>query len=364
MSVQYRADHVGSLLRPADLLAARTNGTNASRLRSMEDQYVLKVLAKQRQLGYQVFTDGELRRRNFMSELTDAVDGFDLDDSIARDWDAAQEKPRVSSVTGIVNRKLKRMHPLTERELPFLKLHSPGDIKILLPSATQFPAIAFKRGVTDKVYSDHSALLWDIVEIMKQDVAQLAAEGVKYIQVDAPRYSYYLDPKWRAWIKQEMNQDPEEALDEAIAADNACFDAARRGGATVAIHLCRGNNRSHWYAEGGYDAIAEKLFNSLRVDRFLLEYDDERAGTFEPLRLLPKDKVVVLGLISTKKPQLEKSEEVVRRIKEAAKYFPLENMAVSPQCGFASTAEGNLLSEDDQWAKLKLVVDVARRVWH
>jgi|SRR5579872_3139766 len=364
MSVQYRADHVGSLLRPADLLAARTNGTNASRLRSMEDQYVLKVLAKQRQLGYQVFTDGELRRRNFMSELTDAVDGFDLEDSIARDWDAAQEKPRVSSVTGIVNRKLKRMHPLTERELPFLKLHSPGDIKILLPSPTQFPAIAFKRGVTDKVYPDHSALLWDIVEIMKQDVAQLAAEGVKYIQVDAPRYSYYLDPKWRAWIKQEMNQDPEEALDEAIAADNACFDAARRGGATVAIHLCRGNNRSHWYAEGGYDAIAEKLFNSLRVDRFLLEYDDERAGTFEPLRLLPKDKVVVLGLISTKKPHLEKSEEVVRRIKEAAKYFPLENMAVSPQCGFASTAEGNLLSEDDQWAKLKLVVDVARRVWH
>ncbi len=364
MSVQYRADHIGSLLRPADLLAARVNGTNSSRLRSMEDQYVLKVLAKQRELGFQVFTDGELRRRNFMSELTDAVDGFDVEDSIARDWDAAQEKPKVASVTGIVNRKLKRMHPLTERELPFLKLHSPGDIKILLPSPTQFPAIAFKRGVTDKVYRDHSALLWDIVEIMKQDVAQLAAEGVKYIQMDAPRYSYYLDPKWRAWIKQEMNQDPEEALDEAIAADNACLDAARRRGATVAIHLCRGNNRSHWYAEGGYDAIAEKLFHSLRVDRFLLEYDDERAGTFEPLRLLPKEKVVVLGLISTKTPRLEKSEEVVRRIKEAAKYFPLENMAVSPQCGFASTAEGNLLSEDDQWAKLKLVIDVARRVWH
>jgi 5-methyltetrahydropteroyltriglutamate--homocysteine methyltransferase len=128
--------------------------------------------------------------------------------------------------------------------------------------------------------------------------------------------------------------------------------------------LCRGNNRSHWYAEGGYDAIAEKLFGSLRVDRFLLEYDDERAGTFEPLRLVPKEKIVVLGLITTKKAQLEKSDEVVRRIKEAAKYFPLENLTVSPQCGFASTAEGNLLSEDEQWAKLKLVVDTARRVWH
>lgn len=364
MQIEYRADHVGSLLRPADLLAARANGINAGRLRSMEDQYILKALAKQKELGYQIFTDGELRRRNFMSELTDAVDGFDLEDSIARDWDAAREKPAVASVTGIVNRKLKRMHPLTERELPFLKLHSPGDIKVMLPSPTQFPAIAFKSGITDKVYRDRSSLLWDIVEIMRQDVAQLAAEGVKYIQVDAPRYSYYLDPKWRAWIKQEMNQDPEEALDEAIAADNACLDAARREGAIVAIHLCRGNNRSHWYAEGGYDAVAEKLFNSLRVDRFLLEYDDERAGTFEPLRLVPKDKVVVLGLITTKKPQLEKSENVVRRINEASKYFPLENMAISPQCGFASTAEGNLLSEDEQWAKLKLVVNTARRVWH
>jgi len=361
MSVAYRADHVGSFLRPADLLAARASGTP---LRKLEDQCILKALAKQKSLGFQIFTDGEMRRRNFMSELTDAVDGFDMGDAIARDWDAAQEKPKVASVTGVVNRKLRRMHPLTERELPFLKLHSPGDIKVPLPSATQFPAIAFKRGVTDKVYENHSELLWDIVEIMKQDMAQLAAEGVKYIQIDAPRYSYYLDPKWREWIKREMGQDPEEALDEAIAADNACFDAARRPGVTVAIHLCRGNNRSHWYAEGGYDAIAEKLFGSLRVDRFLLEYDDERAGTFEPLRLVPKDKIVVLGLITTKKAQLEKSDDIVKRIKEAAKFFPLENMAVSPQCGFASTAEGNLLTEDEQWAKLKLVIDTARRVWH
>ncbi len=362
MPVAYRADHVGSFLRPGELLAARASGTSS--LRAIEDQYILKMLAKQMALGFKIFTDGELRRRNFMSELTDAVDGFDMGDAIARDWDAAQEKPKVAPVTGVVSRKLRRMHPLTERELPFMKLHSPGDIKIMLPSATQFPAIAFKRGVTDKVYANHSELLWDIVEIMKQDMAQLAAEGVKYIQIDAPRYSYYLDPKWRGWIKKEMGQDPEEALDEAIAADNACFDAARRPGVTVAIHLCRGNNRSHWYAEGGYDAIAEKLFGALRVDRFLLEYDDERAGTFEPLRLVPKDKVVVLGLITTKKAQLEKSDDVVNRIKEAAKYFPLENLAISPQCGFASTAEGNLLSEDEQWAKLRLVVNTARRVWH
>ena len=361
MPVAYRADHVGSFLRPADLLAARASGTP---LRAMEDQYILKMLAKQKTLGFQIFTDGELRRRNFMSELTDAVDGFDMGDAIARDWDAAQEKPKVASVTGVVNRKLRRMHPLTERELPFMKRTARATSKSRCRARRNFRRSRSSAGVTDKVYANHSELLWDIVEIMKQDMAQLAAEGVKYIQIDAPRYSYYLDPKWREWISKEMGQDPEEALDEAIAADNASFDAARRPGVTVAIHLCRGNNRSHWYAEGGYDAIAEKLFGSLRVDRFLLEYDDERAGTFEPLRLVPKDKVVVLGLITTKKAELEKSDDVVNRIKEAAKYFPLENLAISPQCGFASTAEGNLLTEDEQWAKLRLVVNTARRVWH
>ena len=154
----------------------------------------------------------------------------------------------------------------------------------------------------------HSALLWDIVAIMKADLAKLAGEGVKYIQIDAPRYSYFMDEKWRQWIRDEMKVEPEALLEESIRADNACFQAARRQGVTLAIHLCRGNNRSHWYAEGGYDAIAEKLFGSMNVDRFLLEYDDERSGTFEPLRFVPKGKTVVLGLISTKRPQLEKPD--------------------------------------------------------
>jgi 5-methyltetrahydropteroyltriglutamate--homocysteine methyltransferase len=232
-----------------------------------------------------------------------------------------------------------------------------------LPSATQFPAISFKRGVTDRVYDNHSALLWDIVEIMKTELASLAAEGVSYIQIDAPRYSYYVDPKWREWIHTEMKAEPETMFDESIRADNACLKAARREGVTLAIHLCRGNNRSHWYAEGGYDAIAEKLFTTMAADRFLLEYDDQRSGTFEPLRFVPRNKTVVLGLVSSKRPQLESSEVLVQRIKEASRYVPLENLALSPQCGFASTMEGNLLSEDEQWAKLRLVADTARRVW-
>jgi 5-methyltetrahydropteroyltriglutamate--homocysteine methyltransferase len=364
MAAQYRADHVGSFLRPSEVLEARRTATSAEELRAIEDQHILRVLAKQKELGFEICTDGEVRRRNFMSDFTDAIDGFDMGDAVARNWKAGEMKAApVSSVTGIVTRKLRQMRPLTGHELPFLNKHSTVAIKMTLPSATQFPAISFKSGVTDKIYKDHSALLWDIVEIMKSDLAKLSSEGVKYIQIDAPRYSYYMDPKWREWIRTELRMDPEAALDEAIKADNACFKAARRPGVTLAIHLCRGNNRSHWYAEGGYDAIAEKMFGTLDVDRFLLEYDDERSGTFAPLRFIPKGKTVVLGLVSTKLAQMEDTQVVQKRIEEASKYVAMEDLALSPQCGFASTAEGNLITEERQWAKLKLVSDTARRVW-
>jgi 5-methyltetrahydropteroyltriglutamate--homocysteine methyltransferase len=363
MSGRYRADQVGSFLRPAELLEARRTATLES-LTEMENREILRILAKQRELGFDIFTDGELRRRNFMSDFTDAVEGFDLGDSVARTWKAGETKDaHASSVTGIVTSKLRAVRPLTGHELTFLKANCKGAIKMTLPSATQFPAISYKRGVTDKVYPGHSALLWGIVEIMKKELARLAAEGVAYIQIDAPRYSYYMDPKWRDWIRTEMNSDPDTLLDEAIRADNACFAAARKPGVTLAIHLCRGNNRSHWYAEGGYDAIAEKLFTTMDVDRFLLEYDDERSGTFGPLRFIPRNKTVVLGLVSSKRPELENGDQLVERINEAARHFPLENMALSPQCGFASTMEGNLLTENEQWAKLHLVADTARRVW-
>jgi 5-methyltetrahydropteroyltriglutamate--homocysteine methyltransferase len=232
-----------------------------------------------------------------------------------------------------------------------------------LPTPNQFPALAWKRGVSDGVYPTYSDFLWDTVPIVQREIQALCEEGVKYIQIDAPRYSYYIDPKWRDYIKNEMGKDPEAALDEAIAVDNATLEGAKRDGVVICIHLCRGNNRSEWYAEGGYDMIAEKLFNQLNVDAFSLEYENERSGTFEPLRLVPRNKVVVLGLISSKVPQLEDADMIARRIEEASRYVPLENLALEPQCGFASTMEGNLLSEDEQWAKLKLVVDVAKKVW-
>jgi 5-methyltetrahydropteroyltriglutamate--homocysteine methyltransferase len=367
MSLPFRADHVGSLLRPAELLDARRSHISPEQIHALEDRQILRILQRQKDLGLEVFTDGELRRTNFMSDITEAVEGFDLGDAVQRNWSddpkAAPQPAGVSSITGIVTSALKQRQPFTGRELPFLREHAPGPIKITLPSATQFPAISFKYGITDAVYRDPYALLAAITALMVEDLRTLAASGISYLQIDAPRYSYYLDPKWTAWMGKELRVDPAEMLTASLAADNACFAAARHDGVTLAIHLCRGNNRSHWYAEGGYDAIAERLFHELAVDRLLLEYDDERSGTFEPLRFVPKGKTVVLGLVSTKHSALELKEDLLKRIDEAAKWAPLEQLALSPQCGFASTMEGNLLTEAQQWAKLKLVVDTAREVW-
>ena len=364
MPFPYRADHVGSLLRPRELLDAfHDPGASPEQLREIQDRHIIRALSRQKDLGLKIFTDGEFRRRGFMSDFFEAVEGFDATAEVRRAWQGAASAMPSRRIGGVVVRKIRQIRRLARHETDFLRQHSPGDIKMTLPGANQFPAIAYKTGMSDAAYGSHSEFLWDIVPIIKAEIQALGNESVKCIQIDAPRYSYYIDPKWRGYVKQEMGRDPDEALDEAIRADNACLEGARRAGAVVAIHLCRGNNRSQWYAEGGYDPIAEKLFTQLDVDAFLLEYESERAGTFEPLRFLPPDKSVVLGLVSSKLAALETQEELLRRIDEAARYVPLENLALSPQCGFASTMDGNLLTEDDQWRKLELVVKTARQVW-
>ncbi|MDH3445977.1 MAG: hypothetical protein OEN50_18775 [Deltaproteobacteria bacterium] len=365
MTARYHADHIGSLLRPVELLKARSAKISREQLRSMEDDHILRVIQHQKELGFKIFTDGELRRINFMSDFNDAVEGIDASDNLLRTWQAsiAGSSTQPSRVPGIVAGKIKQTRRMTEHEFAFVKTHGPGDIKVTLPTANQFPAIYYKKGISDKCYADYSELLWDIVPIIKAEVKALVSEGAQYVQIDAPRYSYYIDPKWRSYIQNEMGLDPETALDEAIRADNACLEDAKREGVVLAIHLCRGNNRSQWYAEGGYDAIAEKLFGELQVDAFLLEYESERAGSFAPLRHVPRGKTVVLGLVSSKLPEMESSTQLAKRIDEASKYVPLENLALSPQCGFASTMEGNLLTEEEQWGKLKLVVDTALEIW-
>jgi 5-methyltetrahydropteroyltriglutamate--homocysteine methyltransferase len=369
----YRADHVGSLLRPPALLQARHNpAITREQLTAVEDAHILDALERQRAAGLRIFTDGEFRRAGFMSDFYESVEGLDHGGEIERAWNGAPTTIGGTSgrggggLAGVAVAKIRQTKRLTTHEVDFLKRHAPGDIKVTLPTANQFPAIVYKKGVSDKAYASHSAFLWDIVPIIKAEVEALAADGVKYIQIDAPRYSYYIDPKWRRHIHDEMGVDPDQALDEAIRADNACLEGlagARRAGLTVAMHLCRGNNRSQWYASGGYDPIAEKLFNELAVDVFLLEYESERAGTFEPLRFVPKSKAVVLGLVSTKVPGLEPQDQLIRRIDEASRYIPVDRLALSPQCGFASAMEGNLLTVDDQWRKLQRVVDTARTVW-
>jgi 5-methyltetrahydropteroyltriglutamate--homocysteine methyltransferase len=358
----YRADHVGSLLRPKELLDARVTHPHSEELRAIEDREILRVLAKQRDLGLGIFTDGEFRREGFMSDLVEAVDGFSTGDAHARDWKSSQGAG-TQALRDVVTAKLHQQRRLTGHELPFMKAHSPGPIKMTLPSANQFPAIAYRKGISESAYPTYAEFLADVAAIIAGETAALASDGVAYIQIDAPRYSYYLDEKWRAFLRTEYNENLDALLDEAIACDNQAFHAARKPGVTLAIHLCRGNNRSNWYASGGYDAIAEKLFNQLDVDRFLLEYDDERSGSFEPLRFVPADKMVVLGLVSTKVGRLESAETLMRLIETATKYVPLERLALSPQCGFASMAEGNIIAEDAQWAKLQLVADVAHRVW-
>ncbi|PYR23419.1 MAG: hypothetical protein DMF94_01360 [Acidobacteria bacterium] len=367
MAFPYRADHVGSLLRPRALLDARNDSLTREQLKTIEDTHILDVLTRQQEAGLKIFTDGELRRTSFMGDFYESVDGLNQQYEIPRTWKGAPSGVAAASGIGTpggaVVAKLRQTKRLTKHEVDFLKQHAPGDIKMTLPTANQFPALAYKKGVSERAYPTYSEFLWDIVPIIKAEIHALVDEGIKYIQIDAPRYSYYIDPKWRRHIQEEMGVDPELALDEAIRVDNACLEGAKREGVILAMHLCRGNNRSQWYAEGGYDPIAERLFDQINVDVFLLEYESERAGTFEALRFVPRSKAVVLGLVSSKLPALEPQDQLIRRIEEASRYVPLENLAVSPQCGFASTMEGNLLTEQEQWRKLQLVVDTARNVW-
>src|SRR5262252_5387192 len=331
MPFAYRADQVGSLLRHKELLELRKDpNVDSNRLHECEDRHILRALNRQKDLGFKILSDGEFRRGGFMSDFYDSIDGIDRDGSIARLWHG-QSGLKDNRLIGIVVEKIRQKKRLTAHETSFLKANSPGDFKMTLPTANQFPAIMYKKELSGAAYPTYSDFLWDVVPVIRAEIQALANEGVKYIQIDAPRYSYYIDPKWRQYVHDEMGVDPEPALNEAIRADNACLEGLRRDGIIIAIHLCRGNNRSQWYAEGGYDPIAEKLFGQLNVDAFLLEYESDRAGTFEPLRFVPKSKSVVLGLVSSKVPDMESPDQLVRRIEEAARYVPIENLALSPQ---------------------------------
>ena len=363
-NARYHAENIGSFLRPPELLQARADFANGKiaqeALRSAEDRAILQTLEGQRKAGLQIYTDGELRRGSWLTDMADAVDGF-VADKVILDWKGPGGGPEGSTAQA-VGAKLRKVRKMTGHEVPFLKKFAPGPFKVTLPSPANFMVSSYKRGVSERFYPSQDELLHDLVEIVRDEIQWLVSESVTYIQLDAPFYSHYLDPKHRERMKAS-GHDPDAEFEKSIAGDNAAMKGFRRDGVTLATHVCRGNSRSRWFTEGGYDAIAEKLFGMLDADAFLLEYDTERAGGFEPLRLVPRGKTVVLGLITTKQPQLESQDDLRRRIDEAARYVPLENLALSTQCGFASVAAGNLISMDEQWRKLELVTDTARKVW-
>jgi 5-methyltetrahydropteroyltriglutamate--homocysteine methyltransferase len=372
MPIQFRADNIGSLLRPSELLEARAayrEGRMArEQLRAIEDRSILEALELQKAAGLEIFTDGEYRRDIFTADITQAVEGFiPGKTTVSFEWRGRGSQLAKESKEGnlqfVVGGKLCKKGRFTPGEAPFLKQHAPGPFKVCTPAAMQHAVSRYRPGVSDKFYRTIHDMLQDMGAIMRDEVQALIDEGASYVQLDAPSYSTFYDPRRRELLKQS-GVDPAEALDAAIAADNAMIQGINRSSDTViGIHFCRGNKRSAWGAEGSYEPIAEKAFGSLKMDRYLMEFDTERAGGFEPLRFVPRGKTVVLGLITTKEPRMESEDELLRRIDEASRYVPMENLAVSTQCGFASAASGNLVSWDDMRHKLELVVSIARRAW-
>jgi 5-methyltetrahydropteroyltriglutamate--homocysteine methyltransferase len=372
MATRFRADNIGSLLRPPELLQAREalreGRIDENQVREIEDRSILKALELQKSAGVQIFTDGEYRRDIFTADITKAMDGLVPGKPVVKfEWRGKgkelAEQSKEGNLQYIVGGKLRKKGRFTPNEAPFLKQHAPGPFKVCTPAAMQHAIMRYRPGVSDKFYPTVHDMLQDVAAIMRDEVQALIDEGASYVQMDAPSYSNFFDRNRREVLKQNgINLD--EALDAAIAADNAMIqDIKRHPDVVIGIHFCRGNKRSAWGAEGSYEPIAEKAFGSLKMDRYLLEFDSERAGGFEPLRFVPKGKTVVLGLVTTKEPVLESEDELLRRIEMASKYVAMENLAISTQCGFASAASGNLISWDDMRGKLELVANIARRAW-
>jgi methionine synthase II (cobalamin-independent) len=357
-----RSDVIGSLLRPPALLDARASlergEITAAEFKSIEDRAVDDAVALQEAAGLDVITDGEMRRYAFYGHLVEALEGFDrlggwsITFRDGHGQEAALRRP-------VVVDRLRWRRQMSVEEFTYLRGRTSAPVKITLVSAQQAAAY-YDPDKSRAAYPTRDAYLADLVDFTRREITELGRLGCRYVQIDAPQYAGLLDETIREGYRQR-GSDPDRLLDACIELDNAIIDGHE--GITFGIHICRGNHKSMFYASGGYDRIAAKVFGRARFHRFLLEYDDARSGGFEPLRYIPEDRVVVLGLVSSKTPRLEAASELQARIAEAAAIVPLERLALSPQCGFASTSEGNRLSADDQRRKLELVAQTARAVW-
>jgi len=410
MAVTARVEHVGSLLRPSYLLEAREARTDGrldpAAFKAVEDRAVREVLALQQEVGCPVVTDGELRRDSFQSELAAATDGFagvDMDAWLWGEWHGGADGPGDLTVErpgalGVVA-PLRARRRLAAEEFTFVRGALGGDpgrvAKVTLPSPSLFANLwspaEHASGRSDAVHgrtpAEHAGgrsdavhgrlaeakpersrdayptldgFLDDVVAILQDEVRELVRLGCTYIQLDAPHYPLLIDPNWRAFY-EARGWPLERWLSYGVELDNAVIDAGRP--ATFGFHLCRGNQRSRWLVAGGYDAIAAPIFGGVHADRLLLEYDDERSGAFDPLRLVPDDKWVVLGLVTTKTPRVEREAELERRLADASRWIDRDRLAISPQCGFATSYLGNAITVDDERRKLAVLVRTAERVF-
>jgi 5-methyltetrahydropteroyltriglutamate--homocysteine methyltransferase len=357
----YRSDVVGSLLRPEYLKQAREQHDEGkltdAEFKRVEDRAVDEAVETQTRAGVEVLTDGEMRRYAFFGHLIDAVEGFDKFGGWAIPFRNEKGEESVLPRPVVVS-KLRRRRPLCAEEFTYLRARTNRPAKTALISAQQAAAY-YDKNKSAAAYPKIDAYLADLVDILRDEVQELIRLGCTYIQIDSPQYTALLDPQLREGYRQRGN-DPDRLLDLSIEMDNAVI--GDHPGTIFGLHLCRGNNQSRFYAAGDYGPIT-KVFQKTKFQRFLLEYDDERSGGFEPLRQVPGDRTVVLGLVSSKKAALESKDELKHRIEQASAFIPTERLALSPQCGFASTIEGNLLSVADQEAKLRLVAQTAHEVW-
>jgi 5-methyltetrahydropteroyltriglutamate--homocysteine methyltransferase len=362
-----RADVVGSLLRPPELLEARERlergELGAAEFKRIEDAAVDDVLRLQEGAGLDVVTDGELRRLSFQSQMTEAVEGFgewDLDAFLWGEWrseehgDMKVERPPLA-----VTERLRRKRFLSVEELVYARSRTTQVLKVTLPSPSLF-ANFWDPERSRGAYARLEDFLTDAAELLREEIEELVRLGATYLQLDAPHYPLLVDPAYRDFY-ESRGRPADEWLDLGLELDNHVI--GKHAGVTFGFHLCKGNQASRWLVSGGYDWLAGRIFPRIRAQRLLLEYDDERSGGFEPLAAVPEDKTVVLGLVTTKTPRRETVDGLAGRIEEAARFLPLERLAVSPQCGFATSVVGNALSFDDQRRKLEVVARTARSVW-
>lgn len=359
----FRADHVGSLLRPAALKQARgrreRGEISAEALATVEDREIEKVIRRQEQIGLQAVTDGEFRRAfwnyDFLGQL-DGVEAYLGERKIK--FQGPQPRPMMLRVVHKLGAY--KPHPMVEH-FKFVKTHSRATAKMTIPSPSSLHFRYGRDAVPEAIYPSMGDFYRDLGETYRQATRAFADAGCRYLQLDEVNFTYLCDPKLRE-VVANRGEDPQQLPHVYAGMINTALSDLPAD-MTTAMHLCRGNFRSTFVASGGYEPVAEILFNEINIGAYFMEYDTERAGGFEPLRFVPKDKMVVLGLVTSKSGKLESKDEIKRRIEEAARFVPFEQLCLSPQCGFASTEEGNLLAEDDQWAKLERIVDIAWEVW-